>query len=554
MGGLARTGGGVVIVVGAITAGCLPSPEHHCLLTAECGAGTCVDGYCAFPVDPGVCGSGLRYGDGAGPRAGTCTDEVQDAGVDAPPPPPRFGRGVDGPVTIAVGGPDTINTCAALNPAAAGAVTLAFDSARMTRALYPGLEDFAADRLVLVWQATGLPPDLATPGSQAPVTLDAIGRYQLVHATAVGNGTLTLAEPLAFPVTAGAQVCRVPELTTITIGVAPQTISLRGAAWNGASGGVIAFYASGEVVIGGASAAIAGSGRGLRAGAATNNTGTIPNCTGLTGPASAGGGARRGEGLVPARFATSGSNPETFGRGNVTAGGGGGGCTNAGGGGGGGAGGGGRGGYQASQQLTGNGLGGAPLVFDPRTHLAFGGGGGGGEGDEGEAGAGGPGGGVVLLRAAQLRCDTGTGGVRANGATGGSSLASTGEPGDDGAGGGGGGGTIYVEAGTLKGCVFSAQGGTGGASRPDPAVADLLRGPGGGGGGGRVLVRTDAMEGATYAIAGGGAGQVTGTMSAHGADAGRGGVRCGDAIIGAGEACDDGNLIRGDGCDQCVRE
>jgi hypothetical protein len=57
-----------------------------CSDDAECQggptSGTCVEGYCAFPSD--VCGSGLQYGDHAGPASGTC---VPVGGSDTDPGP-----------------------------------------------------------------------------------------------------------------------------------------------------------------------------------------------------------------------------------------------------------------------------------------------------------------------------------------------------------------------------------------------------------------------------------------------------------------------------------
>ncbi len=545
-------------LAGLGASGCLPTPEHRCSDAIACGAaGACVEGYCAFPVDVTACPSGLRFGDGAGPRAGTCVEAQLDAGVDdAPPPPPPYGRGVDRPLVIGAPPNDhTINTCAPLLRTAAGATTVEYDSPRIVRASYPGLQDFADDRLVIIWQTTGLAQAVA--GDPSPFEPGDIGRYQLVRVVDADPTTLTLAEPLGFAVAAGAQVCRVPEVTTVTVAnTGAMVATLRAPAWNGSAGGVLALLAADAVSVTGTGAGASASGRGGRGGAGTNQAGVMANCIAMTGPTTAGGGARKGEGVVPSSFALTGTVAATLGRGNVTSGGGGGGCTNAGGGGGGGAGAaGGRGGFQAALMASGSGLGGAPPVFDPRSHLLMGGGGGGGEGNDGQPGGGAAGGGVVLMRMARLACAVGAGPVRSQGFNGGNSTGVAPMVGDDGAGGGGGGGTIYVEAGAIDGCGFSVQGGAGGSTRADPLMPTLLRGPGGGGGGGRVLVRVaNSATGVTYAVSGGGPGSVTDAMMTHGADSGRAGIRCGDGLLSAGEACDDGNLVRGDGCDQCVRE
>lgn len=65
----------------ALTA-CLPTPSHRCSSSDECGDGLCLQGACAFGDN--TCPSELRYGAGAGPRAGTCVEVAVDAGpIDA---------------------------------------------------------------------------------------------------------------------------------------------------------------------------------------------------------------------------------------------------------------------------------------------------------------------------------------------------------------------------------------------------------------------------------------------------------------------------------------
>jgi len=558
-------GAGVGVVVGALLAGCLPAPEHHCQEAGECGAtAACVAGYCAFPVDTAVCSSGLQFGAGAGPRSGTCTeppdleiDAGVDSAIDAALPPPPFGLGLDGPATVAPPIDRTLNTCAPVLPGPAGKV-VRYDRARMIVATLPGVGDFVPGRLVLVWQtvsdAASASPAVGAPG---PFDLPGAGRYQLARVAAVDTEAITLVDDLGFAPTAGAQVCRVPELTRLTVTSAvvdgvSQVGALRPTPWNGAVGGLIALFASEGVTITGAGSSISASGRGLRGGAGTSTMGTTAGCVGLTGPTGEGGGAHRGEGLFSTFYAPAAGARDAFGRGNATLGGGGGGCTNAGGGGGAGGGGaGGRGGSQAALAPTGNGLGGGPLALDLRRQLTLGGGGGGGEGNDNQAGAGGVGGGAVAMWTARLTC-TGTNGVRASGGAGNDSLAG-GAIGDDGAGGGGGGGTIYVEAGAVDGCLFNAPGAEGGDTRHDPMSPQLTRGPGGGGGGGRVLVRAPTQTAVTYNLGGGAAGLVDRpSTNTGGASPGTAGVRCGDGLVGPGETCDDGNLVPDDGCDNCL--
>lgn len=216
----------------------------------------------------------------------------------------------------------TINTFTAVTaPAAAGARAVTVASAM----------GIVAGDLVLVWQVQG---GTLPSGAAGPVDLIAgqVGAYDLVRVASVADTTLTLATPLTGSYAAtGAQVVRVPEYTTVAV---PAGTSLTAPAWNGTTGGVVAFLARGAVTLTGT---ISANGLGGRGGAVSENlcnascacaasddVGTLddPTC----------GQGRRGEGLDRS---TTGFGPMACGVGNRATGGGGGGHINAGGAGGG---------------------------------------------------------------------------------------------------------------------------------------------------------------------------------------------------------------------------
>lgn len=503
------------VVLGAL-AGCLRDTSHACE-----SAGACPGDDDARAADAAASDAGENDGAG-GPDAPLLS------AIDV-------GRGVDGALVVSGNNDARLNTCARLAFAAgAGTSAIVIDPGTLVAAnVGAGLDSFVADRRVLVWQTAGLAANAITIGDQSPFTVPAnIGHHEIATVTTVtagpiGNATvLTLAAPLVGAYTATAQVCRVPELTELTVGSATgmPMAQLRPLAWNGAVGGLLAFYASGAVTIGGAAGngVVSASGRGMRAGVANNFPGAGEDCIELVGDPSVGGGAHKGEGLATTLYATSsGAAANTFGLGNAANAGGGGGCHNAGGGGGGNGGRGGRGGDQADPDQLGGALGGAALVSDPRAQLVMGGSGGAGEGDDSTAGDGGAGGGVVWLRAASVTCSA----IRAAGNPGAGSSASP----RDGAGGGGAGGTIVAEVRTLHACTFDASGGAGGRSYI--GANSYPSGPGGGGGGGRVYLRTDTRSiEPQVGVAGGAAGIVADGAGTHRATAGALGVTCGDCL------------------------
>ncbi|WP_395854704.1 adventurous gliding motility protein AgmC [Cystobacter fuscus] len=341
---------------------------------------------------------------------------------------------------------------------------------------------FVAGDLVMVYQATGLQPVPAS-GSQTPIDLsnNAVGQWEFARVASVEADRLTLTEPLihAYAVN-DTQIIRVPEYTQVTI-----TGSIIAPAWDGATGGFIAFLARETVNNGGV---IDASGRGFRGGQFIPGDSTAKGCSDLDEAAPLG--ARKGEGIVGASRYSTGSNT---GRGNAANGAGGAVCSRSGGGGGGNGGTGGQGGRSESSDSVDNngrdvgGRGGVALSYGDRAtsdaflrRLTFGGGGGAGYGGT-LAGSGGAGGGIVFFRARQL---SGGGFIDASGRAGGANTT-------EGGGGGGAGGSIYVRivraaaCGTSNSEGITATGGLGGAS-------DAFRvGPGGGGGGGHVLFQAD---------------------------------------------------------------
>lgn len=374
-----------------------------------------------------------------------------------------LGSGRDGPLTVAGSG-TLINSYAPVTAAlAAGSTSIPIGTCTGASGC------FAAGQLVMVYQATGL-ASVPASGTQTPVDLgdDPVGRWELARLASVNGSTLTLTltAPLVHAFAADVtQVIRVPEYTTVTVSSGQ---SITAPAWDGSTGGIVAFLATGGVNNAGQ---INASELGFRGGQYVADSTGRTGCSGVDEPAPTG--AQKGEGVV--RYATGA--PPT-GRGNVANGAGGGVCLQSGGGGGGNGGAGGLGGR--SEGFTDGsrdvgGLGGTALTYSALNHFTFGGGGGAGHGGSSATGApGGRGGGAIFIRARQL---TGTGSLTAAGGSGGAS-ASNGS-------GGGAGGSIYLRFVDTADCAsISASGGIGGSVNA-PRV-----GPGGGGGGGRVLFQS----------------------------------------------------------------
>ncbi len=351
---------------------------------------------------------------------------------------------------------------------------------------------FAADDLVMVYQTAGLDtpstPDISTRPE---------GRWEFARVVSVTATTLELTAPLLRAYAANVtQVIRVPEYTNVTITAAGV---ITAPAWNGSTGGIVAFLANGTVNNNGL---INASALGFRGGQYVSDTTGATGCSAAEQPAPSG--AQKGEGIVNPRYG-----PTQTGRGNVANGAGGGICFKSGGGGGGHGGVGGQGGRSAATDggRDVGGLGGAALTYPLLTQLTFGGGGGAGHGSGATGVPGGRGGGAIFIRASQL---TGSGIITASG---GSANASA----SDGGSGGGAGGAIYLRFVRTADCAaISVTGGIGGN------VNTLRVGPGGGGGGGRVLFQA---EGGTCPISANGATagvQLEASEPSYGAQPGQG--------------------------------
>lgn len=341
---------------------------------------------------------------------------------------------------------------------------------------------FSAGDLVMVLQTTGLSPapDAGTPGP-FDISGNAVGTWELARASSVGAGMINLTAALEHSFAAGVtQVIRIPEYTNVTVAAGASLIAKR---WDGSSGGVLAFLATGVVVNNGL---ISANALGFRPGIAINDNrpGQVLGCTAMDEAPVDGG--QKGEGIAISRYG-----PSNDGRGNVANGGGGADCHNSGGGGGANAGVGGKGGRSWVGDLSRDvgGLGGGALVYSMLDHLTLGGGGGAGHENDNSGSGGGRGGGAVFIRAASMP-DGGI--IAADGEDAPNATA------NDGAGGGGAGGSIYLRLAGPAACLsLSANGGNGGNVPFD------LHGPGGGGGGGRILLQGSAISACNASVSSG---------------------------------------------------
>ncbi|GAB4093256.1 adventurous gliding motility protein AgmC [Flaviaesturariibacter terrae] len=336
---------------------------------------------------------------------------------------------------------------------------------------------FAAGDLVMIWQATGYTGAVVGSASSIDLTASPVGRWELSRVTAVAANSLSLASSFSNSYTASVtQVIRVPEYTNVTINAGR---SISAIAWNGSTGGIVAFLVNGTLTNNGS---VDVRGRGFRAGQGVDDPTFSMGCGSLSeaGPM----GAQRGEGIANLFYGVS-----STGRGNYANGAGGGVCYLSGGAGGGNRGAGGQGGNSdlgtdGSRPV--GGLGGASISASDYNHLFLGGGGAAGHSADV---AGGAGGGVLFVRASAL---SGAGTYLASG-----SAASTSNFGGSG---GGAGGTIYLRVvGAATAGNIQAIGGVGGSTN------NFDVGPGGGGGGGWILFQKGsgtAAPTATSTVAG----------------------------------------------------
>ncbi len=291
------------------------------------------------------------------------------------------------------------------------------------------------------------------------------------------------------------QLVSIPQFSAVGI-----SGTLTGKAWDGNTGGIIAFEVSDIVAITGL---VDASGIGFRGGSANTNAvcalNINPDYSYLPSSNFAG---FKGESVVV---------EATTGKGAAANGGGGGSCGNGGGGGGSNSGAGGLGG-KSSQVLGGlstiSGIGGRLFSYIPTNFksIFLGGGGGGGHQDNNLATAGGNGGGIVYITGKQI---VGGGTINASGKT-------ANNAGTDGAGGGGGGGGVLLNS-SVKSFKINVlvNGGNGGnnLSTDNAGVPIVDCFATGGGGGGGVIAFNGTIDEATTNNSGGNAGSIISATS-----------------------------------------
>ncbi|MBK9733040.1 MAG: gliding motility-associated C-terminal domain-containing protein [Chitinophagaceae bacterium] len=329
------------------------------------------------------------------------------------------------------------------------------------------------DKVMLI-QMTGAEINQTDAATYGTITsYQDAGNYELLTVANVNNNIITFQETMLrnYDIFNGkVQMISVPQYVDADV-----VSDITAPAWNGKTGGVIAFQASGTVTM---NANIDASGKGLRGGAVQHHNGCFGGGSGspnyrcdivdLCG-------GNKGEGIAD-------NGGFELGRGAPANGGGGGNDNNTGGGGGSNFAQAGIGGQRLNTGLadckgTNPGIGGYALNYSNADNKVFAGGGGGsGDDNTNEATAGANGGGIVLITANTIN---GNGfSILSNGAT---PLTTAMR---DGGGGGGGGGAILLDIQTISSIVNTAVAGGNGGSVDNGGIADSCFGPGGGGGAG----------------------------------------------------------------------
>lgn len=298
-------------------------------------------------------------------------------------------------------------------------------------------------------------------------SIQSAGLSEVVSVSAVSGTTITLSKvtknTYRFTNNSRVQIITYPTLG----GGGNYTVSspIAGSAWNGNTGGVVAFKVNGILTI---NSNISVDGQGFRGGAAGNNAPGDYACDPNTYFDNAGGVntayyGYKGEGIYNS------NGVYNVAKGKLANGGGGGNLNNAGGGGGGNLSAGGDGGFgwTCSSSTTGGGQGGLDLSsYVSGSRFFMGGGGGGGQQNNNVGTPGGNGGGIIMIKALSIQTNSGC-----NGGTGKVSISAQGiagaNAGNDGAGGGGAGGTILLNTSIFQvnnACplVINTSGGNGG--------------------------------------------------------------------------------------------
>ncbi len=438
--------------------------------TPACAAGACAvracnDGFADCDRTPGTgCEVDVRT---SAANCGAC-GRACGAGQSCGAGQCQYGTGADGALTVTAD--QQLGTVRAAAVGAAGATTVTVSNVAGV---------FAAGQSVLLHQ---------TQAAVGPV-----GHYEYARVTAVSGMTLTLAAPLrsayVSDATSHAQVLRVMEYTAVTINAGA---TVTAPAWDGSSGGIIAFDATGRLSVAGA---LDVTGRGFRGNRRTCGVTPMYRCMrGVAGESERG----RGAAAILANQSGGGGG----GAGQDCASGGGGGHATPGEPGSAGS----AGGVCAEANPIPPGSGGGTAGVAALANAAlFGGAGGEGGADEDGSfpGGGGHGGGIILVRASSVLL-TGDGAVRANGGDGedGHQADCGGRGAGMGGGGGGAGGAVRL---TALGSATVLQ------ALVDPSPGVRARGGGGGfcgattrdyaagvGGNGRVGIVSPMIVGASF--------------------------------------------------------
>ena len=440
------------------------APGLACEVAADCGSLICTDGKCATPTCDDKIKNGTETGVDCG---GSCTpcghgnpcNVTSDCVADAVCQAGKcslYGTGVDGALAVS-SGTTTTNTQHSPASGTAGAKTATIDD---------GAPGFASGRRVLFHQSMG----------------EGAGQWEERVIASRKGPMLNLTEPLKYTYKSGgnnrAQAVVVMEYTDVTVSGG----TLTAPAFNGSSGGILAFLATGKVTVSGGGA-ISMNSAGFRG----SSHGCFYRCAdGVSGESSS---AVMGSGgAAPARNGSGGGGGA---QGQDCAAGGGGGH--------------GSDGASGANGTCGTCIKACPnpggqgglSVGDPNTGklILFGGAGGEGGGDEdgGNPGKGGNGGGIVIIKAADFAI--GGSGITAHGESGaGGNQGACGGWGCGMAGGGGGaGGGMYFVAQTasLGGSLVKSQGGGGGGCTCGGGY------DGGTGGVGRIAVKGTTITGTT---------------------------------------------------------
>ena len=211
-----------------------------CSGAGDCTTGVCTGNRCAAPSCTDKVKNGTETdvdcGGSCAPCAlgGVCTANSDCAPLLCDNGKCGLGSGGDGPLNVAAGMNQTTNSIASAATGAKGATSLTLGSAT----------GFATGQNVFIHQ---------TQGTGA-------GNSELNRIAAINGTTATLVSPLANAYTTGAQTVVVQQYTTVTVAATGTVVA---PAWNGTTGGIMIFQASGSVTIDGT---VSMGARGFRGG------------------------------------------------------------------------------------------------------------------------------------------------------------------------------------------------------------------------------------------------------------------------------------------------